>query len=113
MATAIPGTQTSPFISNPPQTIGKNVSTLQKSVSAISGAFITSLLVTPLDVVRVRLQSQQPTSSPIINNGVTQPRLGYSTLGPGGRSGVTACCREVFFSRSWNGNGNGNAAQCT
>src|SRR5271169_5674155 len=88
MATAIQGTQTSPFNNKSSQTAGKNVSVFQKSVSAISGAFITSLLVTPLDVVRVRLQSQQPTSSPIINNGVTQPRLGYSTLGPGGRSGV-------------------------
>jgi solute carrier family 25 protein 39/40 len=113
MATAIQGTQTSPFSNKPPQTARKTVSVFQKSVSAISGAFITSLLVTPLDVVRVRLQSQQPTSSQIISNGATQPRLGYSTLGPDSRSGVTACCREVFFSRSWNGNGNGNVAQCT
>ena len=62
MATAIPGTQTSPFSNPPPQSVGNNVSAIQKSVSAISGAFITSLLVTPLDVVRVRLQSQQPTA---------------------------------------------------
>ena len=111
MATAIPGTQTSPFISNPPQTTGKNVSTLQKSVSAISGAIITSLLVTPLDVVRVRLQSQQPTSIPAVTNEGIPSRLGYSTLGTDSRSGVTACCREVFFSRSWQTNG--STVQCT
>jgi solute carrier family 25, member 39/40 len=111
MATAIPGTQTSPFISNPPQTISKNISALQKSVSAISGAFITSLLVTPLDVVRVRLQSQQPISIRAVANESIPSRLGYPTLGPDSRSGVTACCREVFFSRSWNTNG--SAVQCT
>lgn len=110
MATAISGTQTSTFINPPPQNIGNNVSAIQKSISAISGAFITSLLVTPLDVVRVRLQSQQPTApTPVPSNGVA-PRLGYSTLGPDTRSGVTACCREVFFSRGWNGNG--NTVQC-
>ena len=46
---------------------------------------------------------------PVPSNGVA-PRLGYSTLGPDTRSGVTACCREVFFSRGWNGNG--NTVQC-
>ena len=111
MATAIPATQPSPFTNNSPQTVGRNISALQKSVSAISGAFITSILVTPLDVVRVRLQSQQPSQTPALNNGGISPRLGYSTLGPDSRSGVTACCREVFFSRSWNVNG--NTVQCT
>ena len=110
MATAVPGTQAPSFINPPPQNVGKNISALQKSVSAISGAFITSLLVTPLDVVRVRLQSQQPIiPTPVPSNGVAS-RLGYSTLGPDTRSGVTACCREVFFSRGWNGNG--NTVQC-
>src|SRR5436190_19472269 len=106
MSTAIPATQTSPFSNTPPQSVGKNISAIQKSVSAISGAFITSLLVTPLDVVRVRLQSQQPTTPVPSNGGGTAPRLGYSTLGSDTRSGVTACCREVFFSRGWNGNVN-------
>jgi solute carrier family 25 protein 39/40 len=46
-------------------------------------------VVTPLDVVRVRLQSQSPISKP--------PSLpvAYSKLPP--NLGVTACCREVFF----------------
>ena len=44
----------------------------------------------------------------LISGGVP-PRLGYSTLGPD-RSAVTACCREVFFSRGWSVNG--NTLQC-
>ena len=111
MATAIPAMQT-PAMHKPPQNTGQNISAIQKSVSAISGAFITSLLVTPLDVVRVRLQSQQPqpVPTPVPMNGGVAPRLGYSTLGSETRATVTACCREVFFSRSWNVNG--NTVQC-
>ena len=111
MATAIPAAAT-PVFPTPPQKTGPNVSAIQKSISAISGAFITSLLVTPLDVVRVRLQSQQPqpVTAPIPTNSGIAPRLGYSTLGPDSRAGVTACCREVFFSRSWTVNG--NTIQC-
>ena len=104
MAAAIPGTQSLPF-NNPPQNVGQNITALQKSISAISGAVLTSLLVTPLDVVRVRLQSQQPSSvSSPVSNGI-RPRLGYPSFGPDSRSGVTACCREVFFTRSWSVNG--------
>lgn len=45
--------------------------------------------VTPLDVVRVRLQSQQPSPSP-------STRLpSFVQLPP--NLGVTACCREVFW----------------
>jgi solute carrier family 25, member 39/40 len=108
MATAI----TLPQFNNPPppQNPGKNLSTLQKSLSAISGALVTSVLVTPLDVVRVRLQSQQQ-GFPGANIPGPGPRLGYSTLGAEGPSGVTACCREVFFSRGFNANG--SAVQCT
>lgn len=103
MATAIPVNQ-----NDPPQSVGHNITAFQKSVSAISGALITSLLVTPLDVVRVRLQSQTapPAASVAVpNNGGTGPRLGYSTLGSEAKSGVTACCREVFFQRGWSVNG--------
>jgi solute carrier family 25, member 39/40 len=124
MASAIPGTTTTTNKSinsinnninnnsnNPPQNVGHNVSTIQKSISAISGAFMTSLLVTPLDVVRVRLQSQQPASATASLPMGTSPRLGYSTLGAnGGSSAVTACCREVFFSRGWSVNG--TTVQC-
>lgn len=108
MATAIPDTRASH--NNPPQNVGTNISTIQKSVSAISGAFMTSLLVTPLDVVRVRLQSQQPIPPAAPLPPGVQPRLGYSTLGGNGSSAVTACCREVFFSRGWSVNG--TTVQC-
>lgn len=54
--------------------------------------------VTPLDVVRVRLQSQ-PSQSPLTairNIASTSPNsLPFSRLPP--NLGVTACCREVFF----------------
>ncbi|CAK4022759.1 related to solute carrier family 25 member 39 [Lecanosticta acicola] len=61
----------------------------QKMLSAVSGSILTSLLITPLDVVRVRLQSQQPSPSP-------PARLpSFVQLPP--NLGVTACCREVFW----------------
>ncbi|KAK0657418.1 mitochondrial carrier domain-containing protein [Cercophora newfieldiana] len=72
----------------------------QKMLSATSGSLLTGLLVTPLDVVRVRWQSQ----------GISQPqpinlqRLGMPTSIPNTfqpqNLGVTACCREVFFANN-------------
>ncbi|WYZ44310.1 hypothetical protein EsH8_VII_000746 [Colletotrichum jinshuiense] len=68
----------------------------QKMMSAMSGSLLTSLLVTPLDVVRVRWQSQN----------VTPPTVDFSKLAMTtdnlkafntSNLGVTACCREVFF----------------
>jgi solute carrier family 25 protein 39/40 len=55
--------------------------------------------VTPLDVVRVRLQSQ-PQDSPlttISKLAASSPRT-LNTLPP--NLGVTACCREVFFANN-------------
>lgn len=76
----------------------------QKMMSAMSGSLLTSLLVTPLDVVRVRLQSQ-PIQSPLtaISKLAAQSPQSFSTLPP--NLGVTACCREVFFA-------NNNAEYC-
>ena len=54
------------------------------------------MVATPLDVVRVRLQSQ-PMQSPlttIAKLGATSPQA-FNNLPP--NLGVTACCREVFF----------------
>ncbi|KZF24384.1 mitochondrial carrier [Xylona heveae TC161] len=73
------------------------VSIGQKMVSAVSGSLLTSLLVTPLDVVRVRLQSQM-TPSPI----TTLRNLSHIDLPSSSNKlppnlGVTACCREVFW----------------
>ncbi|KAL8874371.1 MAG: hypothetical protein Q9174_000270 [Haloplaca sp. 1 TL-2023] len=76
---------------------GKNtevdISAGQKMLSAVSGSLLTSLLVTPLDVVRVRLQSQPNASSlPHPNASV---KSSFSNLPH--NLGVTACCREVFW----------------
>ncbi|KFY19081.1 hypothetical protein V493_08155 [Pseudogymnoascus sp. VKM F-4281 (FW-2241)] len=73
------------------------ITTGQKMLSAVSGSLFTSLIVTPLDVVRVRLQSQP---NPSINAAVTNLTRtatveGFGALPP--NLGVTACCREVFF----------------
>jgi len=86
-----------------------DISARQKMLSAVSGSLLTSLLgrhhsstsktytkltypstVTPLDVVRVRLQSQpNPSSS------TPRPHSSFTNLPP--NLGVTACCREVFW----------------
>jgi len=75
------------------------VTTGQKMLSAISGSLLTSLLMTPLDVVRVRLQSQNPRSGPSRNLDFTRLAMSTTSLTPAQASelGVTACCREVFF----------------
>ncbi|KAL2154439.1 hypothetical protein VTH82DRAFT_3115 [Thermothelomyces myriococcoides] len=77
------------------------ITAVQKMLSATSGSLLTGLLVTPLDVVRVRWQSQGISQPPSVN--FTRLALPAS-LSPGGAStfrpadlGVTACCREVFF----------------
>ncbi|KAL9053478.1 MAG: hypothetical protein Q9206_003911 [Seirophora lacunosa] len=70
-----------------------DISAGQKMLSAVSGSLLTSLLVTPLDVVRVRLQSQPNTP--------TFPRPSSSSIQSfsniPSNIGVTACCREVFW----------------
>ncbi|EGX89417.1 mitochondrial carrier protein, putative [Cordyceps militaris CM01] len=68
----------------------------QTMVSAMTGSLITSLLVTPLDVVRVRLQSQKP---PVSAVDFSKLALTPHNLTPiqTANLGVTACCREVFF----------------
>ncbi|PFH57429.1 hypothetical protein XA68_15089 [Ophiocordyceps unilateralis] len=70
------------------------ITATQKMISAMSGSLLTSLLVTPLDVVRVRLQAQSPSTTPI-----ELSRISTSHLSPAKSVdlGVTACCRHVFF----------------
>ncbi|MCJ1360664.1 MAG: hypothetical protein MMC33_010673 [Icmadophila ericetorum] len=83
-----------------------DISAGQKMLSAVSGSLLTSLLVTPLDVVRVRLQSQPTPSSSVARNISSLPLSPPSSLSPLTKElGVTACCREVF----WVGN---NAQFC-
>ncbi|OBT82869.1 hypothetical protein VE02_08556 [Pseudogymnoascus sp. 03VT05] len=72
---------------------GVDISTGQKMLSAISGSLLTSLIVTPLDVVRVRLQSQGASQAYLNQKlAVTSPNTFRPT-----NLGVTTCCREVFF----------------
>ncbi|KAL5614927.1 hypothetical protein BROUX41_005002 [Berkeleyomyces rouxiae] len=68
----------------------------QKMVSAMSGSLLTSLLVTPLDVVRVRLQSQHLRPPTIDFSKLALTTSNLRTFQPADL-GVTACCREVFF----------------
>jgi solute carrier family 25 protein 39/40 len=75
------------------------ITPIQKMLSATSGSLLTGLLATPLDVVRVRLQSQPvvlPQPSPLPAD---FQKLAVSTPNAFRPSnlGVTACCREVFF----------------
>ncbi|KAF4308610.1 putative mitochondrial carrier protein [Botryosphaeria dothidea] len=82
----------------------EDVSITQKMLSAVTGSILTSLLATPLDVVRVRLQSQHhttPTSTTTTRR--TIPALSTFQLHNAqftnipSNLGVTACCREVFW----------------
>ncbi|KAA8895297.1 mitochondrial carrier domain-containing protein [Sphaerosporella brunnea] len=87
------------------------ITATQRMLAACSGSLLTSLLVTPLDVVRVRLQSQHTTTpvtpdltspSDILGRARTLPlsplRFHGSTAALSTPElGVTACCREVFW----------------
>ncbi|WEW58011.1 Carrier protein, mitochondrial [Emydomyces testavorans] len=68
------------------------ISTSQRMISATWGSILTSLLVTPLDVVRVRLQSQ---TSVYKTPTIPQSSILFKELPP--NLGITACCREVFW----------------
>jgi solute carrier family 25 protein 39/40 len=66
------------------------ISIMAKMMCAVSGSLVTSLIITPLDVVRVRLQTQPSPSS------ITTARLpSFIQLPP--NLGVSSCCREVFW----------------
>ncbi|KAK4162442.1 putative solute carrier [Cladorrhinum sp. PSN259] len=78
------------------------ITTFQKMLSATSGSLVTGLLVTPLDVVRIRWQSQslsQPPATSFTPLPADFSRLAISTPNAfrPNNLGVTACCREVFF----------------
>ncbi|KAI7771653.1 hypothetical protein LZL87_005929 [Fusarium oxysporum] len=81
-----------------------DITATQKMVSAMSGSLLTSLLVTPLDVVRVRLQSQKAPRSAV---DFSKLAITTTSLSPAQTAelGITSCCREVFFS-------GGNAEFC-
>ncbi|KAF2734677.1 mitochondrial carrier protein-like protein [Polyplosphaeria fusca] len=78
-----------------------DISLAQKMLSAVTGSLLTSLLVTPLDVVRVRLQSQAHTPFTATTTTTTTSRTPalslaqFRHLPP--NLGISACCREVFW----------------
>ncbi|KAH8682157.1 mitochondrial carrier domain-containing protein [Xylariales sp. PMI_506] len=80
------------------------ITTGQKMLSAISGSLVTSLLVTPLDVVRIRLQSQGSLPQAYTADLQKLVASAPNTFRPS-NLGITACCREVFFM-------NNNAEAC-
>lgn len=75
------------------------ITPVQKMLSATSGSLLTGLLATPLDVVRVRLQSQHITAPQPVPLPADLKKLAASAPAAFRPSdlGVTACCREVFF----------------
>ncbi|KAI9760820.1 MAG: hypothetical protein M4579_001450 [Chaenotheca gracillima] len=80
---------------NPQDAKDVEISAGQKMIAALSGSFLTSVLVTPMDVVRVRLQSQgKPSFTPAPTNLASSPQA-FANLPS--NVGVTACCREVFW----------------
>ncbi|KAI1418898.1 mitochondrial carrier domain-containing protein [Xylaria sp. FL1777] len=77
-------------------TDGMDITAGQKMVSAITGSLLTSILVTPLDVVRVRLQSQGSPSQPAATDFQKLVVSSHTGFRPS-NLGITSCCREVFF----------------
>ncbi|KAJ9161444.1 hypothetical protein NKR19_g2200 [Coniochaeta hoffmannii] len=75
------------------------ITPVQKMLSATSGSLLTGLLATPLDVVRVRLQSQHVTNPKPVPLPADFKKIAASapTSFRPSDLGVTACCREVFF----------------
>ncbi|KAG0231241.1 hypothetical protein BGW42_000343 [Actinomortierella wolfii] len=66
-------------------------SAAQRMISACAGSLVTSLLVTPLDVVKTRLQSQTVVATPTCAKpfSFSSNASAYEKL--------CQCCREVFF----------------
>ncbi|EPE10239.1 solute carrier family 25 member 40 [Ophiostoma piceae UAMH 11346] len=85
----------------PPPYDPPEITVLQRMLSATAGSLLTGFLVTPLDVVRVRVQSQT-VSHPVIDFKKLPANFQkIVATSPGAFRprdiGVTACCREVFF----------------
>ncbi|KAL9944666.1 hypothetical protein D7B24_002626 [Verticillium nonalfalfae] len=74
-----------------------DITATQKMLSAMSGSLLTSLLVTPLDVVRVRWQSQPVSARAPIDFSKLALTTTHLNPIPSANLGVAACCREVFF----------------
>ncbi|EWC46723.1 hypothetical protein DRE_03968 [Drechslerella stenobrocha 248] len=91
------------------RSVAVEVSPKQRMLAACSGSLLTSLIVTPLDVVRVRLQAQPPAPPPTPSTATAARSYRPFTLPvaahisrPISTLGVTSCCREVFWVSSTN-----------
>lgn len=73
--------------------LNHDISIGQRMISASAGNILTGLLVTPLDVVRVRLQSQ----SQMVNTSQYTTHTTQSLKNLPANIGITSCCREVFW----------------
>ncbi|KAJ6005136.1 hypothetical protein N7540_012935 [Penicillium herquei] len=93
MATST-GAVATPLVGNN-HTTSTDISLGQRMISASAGNILTGLLVTPLDVVRVRLQSQYQTQASATSQYTTHTTRSLKNLPP--NIGITACCREVFW----------------
>ncbi|KAK9246542.1 mitochondrial carrier domain-containing protein [Lipomyces tetrasporus] len=72
------------------------ITTFQRMLSACSGSLVNSLVATPFDVIRVRLQLQecvQPSPSPL--KSYPLPQMNPAQLVTADL-GVKTCCRDIF-----------------
>ncbi|KAL1864354.1 Carrier protein, mitochondrial [Diaporthe australafricana] len=77
-----------------------DITPFQKMLSATTGSLLTGLSMTPLDVVRVRWQSQslrQQQHAPKLTAEPQHFALKSREVFRPTNLGVTSCCREVFF----------------
>jgi solute carrier family 25, member 39/40 len=75
----------------------EDITATQRMISATWGSVLTTLLVTPLDVVRVRLQSQSSTQTPAPTTSSKFHAYGSSFKALPPNLGISACCRDVFW----------------
>lgn len=77
-----------------------DITPFQKMLSATTGSLLTGLSMTPLDVVRVRWQSQSLSQQQHAPKLTAEPHhfaLKSAEMFRPANLGVTSCCREVFF----------------
>lgn len=75
------------------KTVNNEITLPQKMLAACSGSLLTSFVVTPFDVIRVRLQQQG--AFPINTAAEIAKEKKLSTIPVG--VGVNSCCRNVFW----------------